>query len=57
VRNVIVKHEVIVLITKEEDKLLNESGLRVDMPHSQRKNPLARYRAVGIKLVRNQPAS
>jgi hypothetical protein len=58
VRKVLLRHEVIVFITKEEDKLLNESGLQADMPRSwNRKNPLARYRAVGIKLVRNQPAS
>jgi hypothetical protein len=58
VRQVLTRHEVIVLITKEEDKLLNEAGLRADMPRLwDRKNPLARYRAVGIKLVKDRSAS
>ncbi len=49
---------VFVLITKEEDEHLNKAGYRNKMPSEwDGRDPLARYKAVGIELVENTPDS
>lgn len=56
VRNVLLRYETRVLITKAENGRLNASGLRDKMPLTwDRTDPLARYKVVGIELVENRP--
>ena len=56
VRDVLLRHEIRVLITKSENARLNASGLRSEMPPTwDGADPLARYKAVGIELVENRP--
>lgn len=55
IRNLLDKFCVTVLITKKENRRLNARGYRNRMPEDRnRLNPLARYRAVGIKIVKNK---
>jgi len=55
VRHLLERHSVVALITKEEDDRLNAAGLNRKMPPGwDKKNPLARYEAVGIELDPNQ---
>ena len=45
------KYTVACLITKEDDRFLNENGLNRKMPKDwDQTDPLARYKAVGIKI-------
>jgi hypothetical protein len=54
VRKVLEK-EILVLISRSENDQLNERGLRDTMPATwDRSDTLARYKAVGIKLVKNR---
>jgi hypothetical protein len=54
VRAVLERYGVTVLITLDEDRQLNKAGLRNRMPAEwDGSDPLARYKAVGIELVRN----
>jgi len=54
VREVLLRYDTLVLITKEENGQLNASGLGDTMPGSwDRRDPFARYKAVGIELVDN----
>jgi len=54
VRKVLDKFETIVVITKEENDLLNAGGYGSEMPGDwDGKDHLARYKAVGIEIVRN----
>jgi hypothetical protein len=54
-RSVLQKHETRVVITKSEGDRLNANGLRAKMPEMwDRSDVLARYKAVGIKLVKNR---
>ena len=54
VRDVLNRHGVTVLITKEEDRRLNQAGLRSRMPDDwDGSDRLARYKAAGIKILRN----
>ena len=56
VRDVLLRHEIRVLITKSENGRLNASGLQAKMPPTwDGTDPLARYKAVGIELVENPP--
>ena len=56
VRDLLLRYEIRVLITKSEDDRLNASGLQSKMPPMwDRTDPLARYKAVGIELVQNEP--
>jgi hypothetical protein len=58
VRSVLLRYEVGVLITKSENDQLNKIGLQAKMPGTwDGADALARYRAAGIELVENQPAS
>lgn len=55
VRNLLRKYWRVILVTREEDRLLNGKGvgLRYAMtPDWDGKDPWARYRAVGIKLTK-----
>jgi hypothetical protein len=54
VRDVLEKHCVVVLVTKQENDRLNEAGLGRKMPEgSDGTDTLARYVAVGIDVVSN----
>ncbi len=54
VENVLNKFGTVVLITKEENDLLNAAGYRSDMPKDwDGIDPLARYKAVGIEVLEN----
>ncbi len=54
VRDVLLRHEIRVLITKSENARLNASGLQSEMPPTwDGTDPLARYKAIGIELVEN----
>jgi len=56
VRNVLLRYETRVLITKSENARLNASGMQTKMPPTwDHTDPLARYKAVGIELVENRP--
>lgn len=56
VRSVLQRYETCVLITKSENALLNKSRLQSKMPPTwDGTDDLARYRAVGIDLLENQP--
>jgi len=58
VRDVLLKHEIMVLITKSENARLNASGLQKKMPLTwDGTTPLARYKEVGIELVENGPTA
>ncbi len=58
IRNLLIKFCVPVLITKKENQLLNARGYRNRMPENgYRFNLLARYRAVGIRIVKNKCTS
>lgn len=57
VRNLLLKYEVCVLITKSENDRLNAAGLSSKMPAIwDGSDPLARYKAVGIDLVSLRPS-
>jgi hypothetical protein len=57
VRDVLLRYEIRVLITKSENMRLNASGLQAKMPPTwDGTDPLARYKAVGIELVENPPS-
>jgi len=54
VRNVLSQFATVLLITKEEDAILNSAGYRHDMPENwDGIDHLARYRAAGITLEEN----
>ena len=58
VRSVLLRYEVRVLITKSENERLSASGLQSKMPLNwDGADPLARYRAVGIELMENNPSA
>jgi hypothetical protein len=57
VRDVLLRYEIRVLITKSENERLNTSGLQSKMPAAwDGTDPLARYKAVGIELVEVRPS-
>lgn len=54
-RDVLLRYETRVLITKAENARLNASGLQSTMPRTwDQTDPLARYKAAGIELVENK---
>jgi hypothetical protein len=54
VLRVLKKYDVSTIITKKEDVELNAAGYKSDMPSNwDGIDPLARYKAVGIKVVKN----
>lgn len=55
VKKILSRHCTIAIITKEEDSLLNKNGLGNRMPQDwDGRDPLARYKKVGIQLVPNE---
>lgn len=51
---ILLRHGVACLITKDEDNMLNQSGLGRKMPDDWDGNDcLARYRAIGIEIIKN----
>ena len=56
VRDVLDRYGITVLITADEDERLNKAGLRNRMPTDwDGRDPLTRYKAVGIDVVENSP--
>jgi hypothetical protein len=54
VREVLGRHCIVVLITKQENQRLNSLNLGSNMPTGwDHANPLARYAAAGIEIVEN----
>jgi hypothetical protein len=48
----ILRHEIFVLITNADDDLLNACGLKSRCRQAGMANPLTRYKAAGIELVK-----
>ena len=54
VEEVLLRHGIACLITKEEDRMLNKAGLGRKMPDGWNKQDcLARYSAIGIEIIEN----
>ena len=58
IRAVLGKFGAVALITREQDDLLNRAGYGNKMPHGwDGTDPLARYKVVGIEIVKNTNSS
>ncbi|WP_336368141.1 hypothetical protein [Marinobacter sp. C2H3] len=57
IRALLQQLNLIALITKDEDQMLKSAGLNKSMPQDwDGKDPLARYREMGIELISNREA-